>query len=164
MSICHLIQDVECRSSLVQNHHSTVCLRTMGRRYKKHLGMPVRQNYQAQNLCRAVQEVKAGCLSYRRAAEKFGIPKSNQLDVSFFKPFKNAWCDILNNCKKFTIGSIPKDVFPSLLKEPLKKIEANKSRSIISCFWGTGLIPFIPNHVLSKLPDSEETPDTSKEN
>ena len=52
----------------------------MGRRYRKRLGVPVRQNYQAQNLCRAVQEVKAGHLSYRRAAEKFGIPKSTLLD------------------------------------------------------------------------------------
>ena len=86
------------------------------------------------------------------------------LDVSFFKPLKNAWRDVLNDWKKFTRGSVPKDIFPSLLKETLEKIDAKKSQNIISGFRGTGLIPFNPNHVLSKLPDSEETPDTSKEN
>ena len=50
------------------------------------------------------------------------------LDVSFFKPLKNAWRTVLSDWKKFTKGPISKDAFPSLLKETLKEIQVSKSR------------------------------------
>ena len=42
--------------------------------------MPDRRNYRPENLHKAAQEVKAGILSYRRAAEKYGIPRSTIVD------------------------------------------------------------------------------------
>ena len=77
------------------------------------------------------------------------------LDVSFFKPLKSAWRNVLLEWKKFSRGAISKDVFPALLKETLDKIKASESQNIKSGFRATGIIPFDPQHVLSKLSDTE---------
>ena len=77
------------------------------------------------------------------------------LDVSFFKPLKSAWRNVLLEWKKFSRGAISKDVFPALLKETLDKIKASQSQNIKSGFRATGIIPFDPQHVLSKLSDTE---------
>ena len=83
------------------------------------------------------------------------------LDVSFFGPLKKAWRDVLTNWKMNTRGPICRDAFPALLKETLQKIEARKVENIKSGFHATGLIPFDPQRVLKKIPQSSELDESS---
>ena len=76
------------------------------------------------------------------------------LDVCFFRPLKSAWRGVLADWKKYTRGTISKDAFPSLLKQTLSKISRNQTANIKNAFCATGLIPFEPEVVLKKLPDS----------
>ena len=76
------------------------------------------------------------------------------LDVCFFRPLKSAWRGVLADWKKYTRGTISKGAFPSLLKQTLSKISRNQTANIKSGFRATGLIPFEPEVVLKKLPDS----------
>lgn len=83
------------------------------------------------------------------------------LDVSFFRPFKLAWRQVLTMAKKRTpTTSLQKDRFPPLLKETLEKMDAKKEEGaikldLIAGFRACGIVPFDPTCVLTRLPDNE---------
>ncbi|CAH2108940.1 unnamed protein product [Euphydryas editha] len=82
------------------------------------------------------------------------------LDVAFFRPLKSAWRDILFNWKKTdgrTQATIPKNVFPSLLKKLLKKIDSNVNHNILAGFDKCGIRPINKQKVLDRLPSYTPT-------
>jgi hypothetical protein len=80
------------------------------------------------------------------------------LDVAVFAPIKRWWRTLLYSWKeecfqKGTVyATIPKDIFPSLLK---KLLEKDYSNSIISGFESCGLFPFSLEKALKKLPKED---------
>lgn len=77
------------------------------------------------------------------------------LDVAVFRPLKCAWRNILHNWKKTdgrTQASIPKSIFPSLLKKLMNRIECNISDNILAGFQKCGISPIDRNKVLGRLP------------
>ncbi|CAG4995233.1 unnamed protein product [Parnassius apollo] len=77
------------------------------------------------------------------------------LDVAFFRPTKGAWRDILFLWKKTegrTLPSIPKSVFPSLLKKLIGRIEGQARSNILAGFMKTGISPLNIKKVLERLP------------
>ncbi|XP_013194622.2 uncharacterized protein LOC132903038 [Amyelois transitella] len=77
------------------------------------------------------------------------------LDVAFFRPTKTAWRDILFTWKKTEgriLPTIPKNVFPKLLKKMLDKMEPNIKQNILSGFAKTGISPLNKEKVLNRLP------------
>ena len=98
------------------------------------------------------------------------------LDVSFFKPMKNAWRKILTNFKMKhpKVSGVPKDKFPSLLKECLEAMDSTSAKTehkigdneasaikriLKNGFEACGIAPFNPNKVLSKLVPANVTAD-----
>ena len=80
------------------------------------------------------------------------------LDVAFFRPMKQAWRGILERWKKGAgslSSTIPKDVFPRLLKDLTNKIQERQSCNIISGFRECGLVPLNRAKVISKLPKEQ---------
>jgi hypothetical protein len=79
------------------------------------------------------------------------------LDVSVFKPFKNAWSVVLHNFRKESRskGVIPKTVFPILLRQLYQEVSRNVGVNLQSGFRATGLHPFNRNEVLKRVPDSD---------
>lgn len=79
------------------------------------------------------------------------------LDVSFFRPFKRHWRDILMNWKmKGHRGVVPKDQFPALLNKLLKQIEPTAKDIIKSGFKKCGIIPTDRTKILEQIPPSSE--------
>ncbi len=77
------------------------------------------------------------------------------LDVAFFAPLKKAWRDILTKWKMGPgrdMSSVPKDKFPRLLNNLLKKVDPNASASIKNGFRKCGIIPINKEEVLKMLP------------
>lgn len=77
------------------------------------------------------------------------------LDVAFFAPLKKAWREILTKWKLGPgryFSSVPKDKFPRLLNNLLKKIETNASSNTRSGFKKCGIIPVNKEEVLNMLP------------
>lgn len=83
------------------------------------------------------------------------------LDVGFYGPLKKQWRKVLDNWRKEsrTRGAIPKPQFPLLLKRLMDSLAPNIKKNLQSSFRTTGLSPFDPEAVLTKLPTahSEET-------
>jgi hypothetical protein len=81
------------------------------------------------------------------------------LDVAVFAPMKREWRSILVEWKEQcaqenqVYATIPKSVFPSLLK---KLLEKDYSNSIRSGFESCGYIPFNVQKVLAKLPQEDQ--------
>lgn len=77
------------------------------------------------------------------------------LDVSFFAPMKKAWRSIMTDWKDSQRGStsttLQKDVFPSLLKTLLDKLD-NKTTNLISGFKKCGLYPLNKDEIINRLP------------
>lgn len=95
--------------------------------------------------------------------EKFNIrfiflPKNSThicqpLDVSFFRPFKRHWKDLLMAWKmKGNRGCLPKDRFPSMLSALLDRMKASSPTIIKAGFEKCGIIPLNRNKVLSQIP------------
>lgn len=82
-----------------------------------------------------------------------------QLDLCFFRPLKIAWRNVLRDWKKYTLDTLSIDAFPSL--QTLNKISAYQHKNIRKVFQATGLIPFDPESVLSKLPYHEDDKEES---
>ena len=86
----------------------------------------------------------------------FLLPNSTHLcqplDYSVFKPVKSSWANVLRDVKRKEKGALQKSMFPKLLKETLEGV-VNMRANIISGFKHTGLMPFNPDMVLSKIPD-----------
>lgn len=78
------------------------------------------------------------------------------LDVAFFAPLKRAWRNILTKWKESKSGSrfstIPKDYFPTLLKELIRNLEMDKSQNLISGFRKCGIYPLNKQMLLDRLP------------
>lgn len=87
------------------------------------------------------------------------------LDVSFFRPLKTAWRQILTSRKK-TEGrkqaAIPKDTFPRLLRQLNECISDNAESNIKSGFLKCGIVPLNREKVLERLPE-EPTAETETE-
>ncbi|XP_052740496.1 uncharacterized protein LOC128199899 [Bicyclus anynana] len=79
------------------------------------------------------------------------------LDVCYFGPLKKLWREILLNykIKNPRETTIHKGHFPDLLKKLVDKLNV-KTHNIISGFKSTGIVPFNPDKVISKLPDSDQ--------
>lgn len=84
------------------------------------------------------------------------------LDVSFFRPLKEAWRYCLAKWKDSNtrLKAIPKSSFPTLLRESLERINnvGSISENLKSGFRATGIHPIDRNLILRKLP-REENPD-----
>jgi len=75
--------------------------------------------------------------------------------VSFFRPLKTQWQNILNEWKSGggrRSATVSKDKFPQLLKQLLVAIGAKEGDNIRSGFRKTGIYPFSPSEVLKTLP------------
>ncbi len=81
--------------------------------------------------------------------------KCQPLDVCVFKAVKSSWSTVLTEWKAKNRGSIPKSVFPSLLKATLERT-VNMESNIKSGFRKTGLFPFNPDVVLKTIPHVED--------
>lgn len=79
------------------------------------------------------------------------------LDVAFFRPMKNSWRKILTrwkeNLKASRYSTIPKDEFPSLLRELLKDMSPNSAENLRSGFRKTGIFPLNREEPMSRLPE-----------
>lgn len=73
------------------------------------------------------------------------------LDVAVFRPLKLAWRKTLTQWKLHNKGVIPKSIFPSLLKKMLDETSENMKTNIVAGFKATGISPFDPQKVLSKI-------------
>lgn len=67
------------------------------------------------------------------------------LDVAFFRPMKVAWRTILSQWKETADGAnsqvVSKQVFPSLLKKVLERMEPNMAKNLESGFRKCGIYP-----------------------
>lgn len=81
------------------------------------------------------------------------------LDISFFRPFKIHWRAVLDDWKTTPAGrrhpTIPKDIFPSLLRKLYEKIGPNSASNLQSGFRKAGLYPLNRQQVLQKIPNSD---------
>lgn len=90
-------------------------------------------------------------------------PNSTQLtqplDVAFFAPMKKAWRTILTTWKESKSGSkfttIPKDMFPTLLKELMESLKENQANNLKSGFEKCGIYPYNKNKLLDRLPENQ---------
>nr|CAH7717026.1 unnamed protein product [Callosobruchus chinensis] len=80
------------------------------------------------------------------------------LDVAFFSPMKKAWRAILTKWKETSAGSkfttIPKDMFPTLLKELMICLEENQKENLMAGFAKCGICPFSKQTLLDRLPQN----------
>lgn len=71
---------------------------------------------------------------------------------------KKIWRSILTTWKKSKSGSkyptIPKDLFPTLLKELMNRLEENKTRNLISGSKKCGIYPINKQYLLDRLPNN----------
>jgi len=89
------------------------------------------------------------------------------LDVSFFRPLKIQWRNILNEWKSGggrRSATVSKDKFPQLLKQLLVAIGAKEGDNIRSGFRKTGIYPFSPSEVLKTLPTDSGDESTAASN
>ena len=79
------------------------------------------------------------------------------LDVAVFQPVKRTWRKLLEQWRKESRrkGSIPKSVFPSLLK---KLWDTLAPQNLISGFRASGICPINRQEVLKRLPDAGQDP------
>lgn len=84
------------------------------------------------------------------------------LDVAFFHPLKQKWREILLKWKSGAgrkETSVPKSVFPRLLKELVDAISVNGPENLKSGFEKCGIIPLNPRKILERLPSNPENSD-----
>lgn len=78
------------------------------------------------------------------------------LDVAYFRPMKSKWRSILTDykvSKKKNAGTIPKDVFPKLLKKLMMELP-NQEENIKAGFRKCGLHPLDKTPILKRLPQA----------
>lgn len=90
------------------------------------------------------------------------------LDVAFFRPMKSYWRQIIDHWRMSAEGrrcpTIPKDVFPRLLKELNLKLSSAQAENIKSGFRKCGMVPFDPTKVLCRIPEPAGGSSTGAEN
>ncbi|XP_044741169.1 MFS-type transporter clz9-like isoform X3 [Chrysoperla carnea] len=86
------------------------------------------------------------------------------LDVAFFSPMKKSWRAILSKWKESASGSkfttIPKDAFPTLLKELMASLAENQERNLMAGFEKCGIHPFNKQKLLDRLPENQPVDNT----
>lgn len=75
------------------------------------------------------------------------------LDVSYFRPLKMKWKEVLAEWKKKNRGCIPKDRFPRLLRTTMNYLAPESAKNLMSGFRACGIYPYDPSKVLDRLPD-----------
>ncbi|KAJ4426754.1 hypothetical protein ANN_26553, partial [Periplaneta americana] len=88
------------------------------------------------------------------------------LDVVFFRALKMAWRKILSAWKTGPgrrESSVPKTVFPHLLKSLMIAVRENEKKNVLSGFFKCGIVPLNKDKVLSQLPHDSEDVDNSNE-
>lgn len=87
------------------------------------------------------------------------------LDVAFFGPMKRVWRGILTKWKETKIGSkyptIPKDIFPTLLKELMNTLQPTMEQNLMSGFKKSGIYPLNKQILLDRLPENLTQVDNS---
>lgn len=76
------------------------------------------------------------------------------LNVAYLKPLKSEWRKVLQKWKRKNNGVIPKEHFPSLLKQTLDKLDVRGNGLRVEA---SRIYPFDPERVLAKLPDDEKS-------
>ncbi|XP_021699997.1 uncharacterized protein LOC110676441 [Aedes aegypti] len=84
------------------------------------------------------------------------------LDVAFFRPLKIKWRKVLLEYKAKFSGTVPKHLFPGLLKKTVERLD-NAAVSLRSGFRTTGIYPLNPQQVLRKLPEARKETETGAE-
>lgn len=81
------------------------------------------------------------------------------LDVAFFAPMKRIWRGILTKWKESDSGSkfttIPKDSFPTLLKELMANLAEKQEENLMAGFAKCGIYPFDKQKLLGRLPENQ---------
>lgn len=88
------------------------------------------------------------------------------LDIAFFRPMKIAWRDILFTWKKTEgrmLPTIPKNIFPKLLKKMFEKLSPNIKQNIFAGFTKAGISPLNKEKVLCRLPGNNIRKELSME-
>nr|XP_047145573.1 uncharacterized protein LOC124818601 isoform X2 [Hydra vulgaris] len=88
------------------------------------------------------------------------VPNSTHLlqplDVGYFSSLKANWRSVLNQWRKTSRGkkvnNLPKNLITQLIKSTLNVGKKNLEHNLQAGFKATGIYPFLPEHVLSKLP------------
>nr|XP_047146558.1 uncharacterized protein LOC124819213 [Hydra vulgaris] len=88
------------------------------------------------------------------------VPNSTHLlqplDVGYFSSLKANWRSVLNQWRKTSrrkkVNNLPKNLFTQLIKSTLNVGKENLEHNLQAGFMATGIYPFLPEHVLSKLP------------
>nr|CAH7741545.1 unnamed protein product [Callosobruchus chinensis] len=80
------------------------------------------------------------------------------LDLAYFRPLKIKWRQVLTEWKQSESGklvpTLPKDIFPRLLKKALDNIEPHVRENIKAGFKKAGIHPISKDEVLKRLPSS----------
>ncbi|XP_047134814.1 uncharacterized protein LOC124812341 [Hydra vulgaris] len=87
------------------------------------------------------------------------VPNSTHLlqtlDVGYFLSLKANWRSVLNQWRKTfrgkKVNNLPKNLFSQLIKSTLNVGKENLEHNLQAGFKATGIYPFDPEHVLSKL-------------
>ncbi|GLV36989.1 hypothetical protein CBL_21249, partial [Carabus blaptoides fortunei] len=72
-------------------------------------------------------------------------------DVAVFRPVKSAWRKVLMEWKTKNKGAVPKTQLPALLKNMLRILQPNMSKSIKRGFESSGIIPVDAQKIIIKL-------------
>lgn len=85
------------------------------------------------------------------------------LDVAYFRPLKYKWKQTIEEWKQTESGknvaTLPKDLFPRLLRKALDSLEGNTSSNIISGFRKSGICPVNKDEILKRLPSKNAAVD-----
>lgn len=83
------------------------------------------------------------------------IRLSQSLDVTFRSPVNQKWCENLIDSKlqKHNLTTLPKYLFPQLLKELVNLLNLENMKSGFKIF---RIVALDPNEVLKKFPDNSE--------
>ena len=77
------------------------------------------------------------------------------LDVAVYRPMKIYWREILNNWKETSegkkFGTLPKELFPTLLTRLVKKLTPTVEQNLISGFRSSGIYPVDVEELLKKF-------------
>ncbi|KAF6211295.1 hypothetical protein GE061_014412 [Apolygus lucorum] len=127
--------------------------------------------YNIEYLENAVQAVRSGRMSFRRASEEYAVPLTTLHDRVKNKGTQNFKVGrpqtiqiaeeallVLGEWKKKNRGVVPKVEFPGLLKQAMAKL-TNASENLISGFRATGIHPLSLDAVLAKFPEFEKNLD-----
>jgi len=84
------------------------------------------------------------------------------LDVTFFGPMKKQWRNLLLEWKsqKQSTVTLPKEKFPGLLKQLMKKLQENQKENLISGFKKCGIVPVSAEAIKSRLPSQDSNAST----